>query len=88
MIDAIFAEVNTTNIRKSFYKKKDLISGLPEVTATVEEPIFDSHGEELMSHTTKNTMNELILTNAKLANGKRTRSEAGVDETNPEGQEP
>ena len=68
MIETIFAEVNTTNIRKSFYKRKDLISGLanPEddpTTVLVQDKIYDSHGEELMEHTSKNTMNQMILAN-------------------------
>ena len=30
VITSMFAEVNTTNIRKSFYKKKDLLHGLKD----------------------------------------------------------
>ena len=69
-IDAMFAEVNATNIRKSFYKKRDLLSvykneeeekeGHPAQTA----PIYvDKHGEELVDHVSQNTMNTLILAN-------------------------
>ena len=89
----MFAEINTTNLRKSFYKKRDLTTGIMNepvteggegaATGQAEEPIYDSHGEELMAHTSKNTMNEMILANAKNANvstlGKRARSEAGQD---------
>ena len=43
--------------------------------------IIDSHGEELMEHTSKNTMNDMILNNnAEHAGDKRSRSEAGKDE--------
>ncbi len=86
MIETMFAEVNTTNIRKSFYKKKDLLQGLRDQTADEavnDGPIYDSHGEELMEHTSKNTMNDMILANVKSANnndtalGKRSHSEAG-----------
>lgn len=81
----MFAEVNTTNLRKSFYKKRDLLSNTmmePLDCEKADEPIFDSFGEELVAHTSKNRMNELILANnAKQANGtdlgKRSRSEAG-----------
>ena len=48
------------------------------------EPIYDSHGEELMDHKSQNTMNNMILANnAKSAGvplvGKRTRSDAGLE---------
>ena len=70
VLDMMFAEVNTTNLRKSFYKKKDLIHGFNEqaiatTPSKVDEPIYDSHGEELVAHASKNTMNEMILANAK-----------------------
>ena len=78
VLDNIFAEVNATNIRKSFYKRKDLIpsyvpdnevnSGLVKDDEESKKPIYDSHGEELMEHTSKNSMNEMILANAKQAN--------------------
>ena len=95
VIESLFAEVNTTNIRKSFYKKKDLLAGLDdpedEAAATGDGPIFDSHGEELMEHTSKNAMNELILANAKKAGGendstlgKRSRAEGGTEGTDGE----
>ena len=64
-IDAIFADLNTTNIRKSFYRKKDLVQ-VDEGGQGGEEdggPIIDKYGEELVEHTSKNTMNELILAN-------------------------
>ena len=103
-LDNIFAEVNATNIRKSFYKKKDLVVSQAvdqtrkETTkdaeneeskkpagATASEVIYDSHGEELMEHTSKNTMNEMILANNEkqsktTLNGKRSRSDAGLGE--------
>ena len=93
VIESIFAEINTTNIRKQFYKKRDLIfnmndneSELPAKTA----PIYvDKYGEELVDHVSQNTMNTLILANAAKqqaknnANmlGKRNRSEMGDNET-------
>lgn len=96
VIDDIFASVNTTNIRKSFYKKKDLVGGgtfiNQEEGAEDGATIYDSHGEELMDHTSKNTMNEMILANnAKNAPassnsvlGKRARaSQDGTED--PEG---
>lgn len=84
LIDAMFAEVNGTNLRKGFYKKKDLFQNLqmaePEAAA---EKIFDSFGEELVAHTSKNTMNDLILDNNKKADdsalGKRPRNDDGQD---------
>ena len=30
VIDAMFADVNATNIRKSFYKKRDMLAGMAE----------------------------------------------------------
>ena len=91
----MYSDINTTNIRKSFYKKKDLINVPNAQDEAVEiSPIYDSHGEELIAHTSKNTMNDMILANAKQASdagntgnaasnavlGKRSRSEAGGNE--------
>jgi len=85
-LDVMFSEVNTTNLRKSFYKKKDLLQGQSDFNADaveeddgVKESVYDSHGEELVVHTSKNTMNEMILANSKQAGaatlGKRPRSD-------------
>ena len=83
-IDALFAEVNCTNLRKGFYKKKDLLSELfgKEDEVVAEQKVFDSHGEELMAHTSKNTMNDMILNNnaTHTVGDKRSRGEAGQDE--------
>lgn len=93
----MFAEVNTTNIRKSFYKKKDLLYGLKDdndgVVEGADGVLYDSHGEELVEHTSKNTMNGMILANANKANGistgKRPHSELGAQDTdNPESSMP
>jgi len=55
--------------------------------------LYDSHGEELVEHTSKNTMNGMILANSKQANdtalGKRPHSELGAQDTdNPESSMP
>ena len=78
VIDALFAEVNGTNIKKGFYKRKDLLF---ELVGKDEDEKFEYKGEELMEHTSKNTMNDMILNNnAEHAGDKRSRSEAGKDE--------
>ena len=65
----MFAEVNTTNIRKSFYKKRDLLQGLGNEDNQSEKPAatapvyIDKYGEELVDHVSQNTMNTFILAN-------------------------
>ena len=54
VIESIFAEVNATNIRKQFYKKRDLISGMNDNSSELPAktaPIYvDKYGEELVDH--------------------------------------
>ena len=68
VIESIFAEINTTNIRKQFYKKRDLISNMDdnesELPAKTAPIYVDKYGEELVDHVSRNTMNTLILANA------------------------
>ena len=88
-MEQVFADVNATNLRKSFYKKKDLIKDEGDDSCSQNdvkpaEVIYDSEGNELIEHVSKNTMNEMLPVNVKAAQsqadsalGKRTRSEAG-----------
>jgi len=50
-----------------------------EDEVVAEQKVFDSHGEELMAHTSKNTMNDMILNNnaTHTVGDKRSRGEAG-----------
>ena len=52
----MYAEINTTNIRKAFYKKRDLLADFIEENEKAQAlaataPVYiDSHGEELVDH--------------------------------------
>ena len=70
IMDEIFAEVNLTNIHKSFYKKKDLVKIKENSDAEQNNPehkTVDSNDENAGIDLTqepekpKNSMNELIL---------------------------
>ena len=88
MIEQVFADVNATNLRKSFYKKKDLIKedgedSTSQIEVKENEVMYDSDGNELIEHVSKNTMNDMLPLNAKASQsqadstlGKRTRTEA------------
>lgn len=88
ILDNLFAEFNGTNIRKQFYKKKDLIK-LDEEQEE-KKPIIDSYGEELIEHKTQNTLNNMlpVIVKTEEANkllAKRSREpEQGEDSGAPE----
>ena len=69
----MFAEVNSTNIRKSLYKKKDFIQeGEESVDIQGEggdddKVMYDSDGNELVKHESKNHMNDMLPINVKAA---------------------
>ena len=77
-MDEIFAEVNLTNIHKSFYKKKDLVkmkeNSDTEQTHHPEQKTVDSNDENAGIDLTqepekpKNSMNELILSTQTKSN--------------------
>ena len=97
MLESMYKTLNATNIHKSFYRKKDLIKTNEEssdeqdedVADTGDGPIYDSDGNELVEHKSKNTMNDMLPLNVKAAEekeksesliGKRTKSEADAGE--------
>ncbi len=65
ILDSQFAEINCTNIRKQFYKKKDLLKTEEDNKSEEHKPIIDEFGEELIFHKTKNMMNNMLPSIAK-----------------------
>ena len=87
-MDEIFAEVNLTNIHKSFYKKKDLVK-IKENNSDMEQnnpehKTVDSNDENAGIDLTqepekpKNSMNELILSTQTKSNEVLQASQQGV----------
>ena len=71
-LDSHFADVNETNIRKQFYKKKDLFKQTEE---SGEELPDVANNEELVEHKSANMLNNMLPIMTTL--GKRTATNDG-----------
>jgi hypothetical protein len=80
VLDAQFADINCTNIRKQFYKKKDLVKGEEDVRSDEQKPVIDEFGEELVEHKSKNMMNNMLPLMAKDGILGKRPSEANINE--------
>jgi len=100
IMETMYKALNATNIHKSFYRKKDLVQtkesdGEDEEDTTAKDgPFYDSEGNELMEHKSKNTMNDMLPNVVKAAEdkekeetllGKRTTNEVEYDRGDEDG---
>lgn len=81
VLDSQFADLNCTNIRKQFYKKKDLVKAEEDVEEP--KPVIDEFGEELVEHKSKNMLNNMLPLLAK--DGILGKRPSEVVKTDPEG---